>query len=705
MNSYQILVLIVYAVLGENEEDFDKRFCSYDKRTAICSGNMTYIPRLPHNIFVLKVWNANLTNIEKSAFNNLTHNIITKLNLSGNYIHNIHPQAFCNINHLRTLAITNEPRLDIINLKTALDNMKKDNLKVVHFNYNRWGTLPKDMFHSFGSSRIRYIYLISNELVVIYLSSFRYLKHLGKLILTRNFIKQIYMHHLPYLRYLKLDHNRIEEIPNFCDVNNESYIPKLDNLVLNKNYVARIHIQTFNCLPKLQTIKLKGIPILRLRSNIFANLHILKSIWLNDLTDLEFIEDFAFNCTSCLKLSISNNKIQFHRIDRYNPNFIFAFCRHLSHLYLQGNSFLNVNATLVHTILSPLVNLQVLNLAASQLIDLPLNLFPQMKNLRTLDIRANSLNSDDINHETLGNMSSLKSLDISANVIALINERSFSQTTLSSLRTINLARNGFSCTCELKWFVNWIKSTHINIAYYPSGYKCRHPAAMHGILLKDYNPTEEICNPWDPMYTVAISLTIIGIITFGIIIVCVKCQINITNYIYLIRVSYNQRNGNVQLHDRENYKYHAFVVYCETDSEWVHNTFVRKMENEANILLCIHQRDFDIGETIIGNIDKYLRTSWKVVVVMSNDFAKSEWCQWEVDVILERRRHLGRDVLVLIMLTNIDTKHMTSQLKTLLESTPYLRYQNGVRENLFWKAAVKSLQRPIGHSPIAVLDG
>jgi toll-like receptor 13 len=129
------------------------------------------------------------------------------------------------------------------------------------------------------------------------------------------------------------------------------------------------------------------------------------------------------------------------------------------------------------------------------------------------------------------------------------------------------------------------------------------------------------------------------------------------------------------------------------------------MENEANILLCIHQRDFDIGETIIGNIDKYLRTSWKVVVVMSNDFAKSEWCQWEVDVILERRRHLGRDVLVLIMLTNIDTKHMTSQLKTLLESTPYLRYQNGVRENLFWKAAVKSLQRPIGHSPIAVLDG
>lgn len=705
MNSYQILVFIVYAVLGKNNEDFDKRFCSYDKRIAFCSGDMTYIPRLPNNILVLTVWNTNLKNIGKFAFYNLTHHIITKLNLSGNYIHNIHPQAFCNLNNLRTLAITNEPRLDVNNLKTALDNMKKKKLKVVHFNYNRWGTLPKDMFHSFGSSRIRYIYLNSNELVVIYLSSFRYLKHLSKLILTKNFIKQIYMHHLPYLVYLKLDHNRIEETPNFCDVNNESYIPKINKLDLNENYVAQIHIRTFSCLPKLQTLKLNGIPIRKLKSNIFANLKILKIIWLNDLANLEFIEDFAFNCTSCLKLSISNNKIQFHRIERYNPNLIFAFCRHLVHLDLQRNSFLNVKATLVHTILSPLVNLQVLNLAASQLIDLPLNLFPQMKNLRTLDIRANSLNNDDINQETIGNMSSLRSLDISANVIALINERSFSQTMLSSLRTINLARNGFSCTCELKWFINWIKSTHINIAYYPIGYKCRYPAAMKDILLKDYNPTEEICNPWNPLYTVAISLTIIVIITSGIIIICIKCQINVRNYVYLIRVSYNQRNGSVQLHDRENYKYHAFVVYCEADSEWVHKTFVRKMENEADILLCIHQRDFDIGETIIGNIDKYLRTSWKVVVVMSNDFAKSEWCQWEVDVILERRRHLGRDVLVLIMLTNIDTKHMTSQLKTLLESTPYLRYQNGAQENLFWKAAVKSLQRPLGHPPIAVLDG
>jgi hypothetical protein len=44
---------------------------------------------------------------------------------------------------------------------------------------------------------------------------------------------------------------------------------------------------------------------------------------------------------------------------------------------------------------------------------------------------------------------------------------------------------------------------------------------------------------------------------------------------------------------------------------------------------------------------------------MSNDFAKSEWCQWEVDIVQERRRRLGRDVFLLVMLKNITSKYMS----------------------------------------------
>ncbi|VDI71548.1 Hypothetical predicted protein, partial [Mytilus galloprovincialis] len=95
--------------------------------------------------------------------------------------------------------------------------------------------------------------------------------------------------------------------------------------------------------------------------------------------------------------------------------------------------------------------------------------------------------------------------------------------------------------------------------------------------------------------------------------------------------------------------------------------------------------------------------SWKVVVILSNEFAKSEWCQWEVDVVQERRRRYGRDVFLLIMLKNIDSNHMTNQLRAILYSGPSLRYQTGVGEDLFWAVAIETLRKPLEHLPTALV--
>jgi hypothetical protein len=91
------------------------------------------------------------------------------------------------------------------------------------------------------------------------------------------------------------------------------------------------------------------------------------------------------------------------------------------------------------------------------------------------------------------------------------------------------------------------------------------------------------------------------------------------------------------------------------------------------------------------------------VGIISNAFTKSEWCQWEVDIIQERRRRQGRDAVLIIMLKTITSRHMTSPLRTLLDSTSHLRYKKGVGEDLFWKAVTEGVRKPIGHSPISEL--
>ena len=87
---------------------------------------------------------------------------------------------------------------------------------------------------------------------------------------------------------------------------------------------------------------------------------------------------------------------------------------------------------------------------------------------------------------------------------------------------------------------------------------------------------------------------------------------------------------------------------------------------------------------------------------MSNDFARSEWCQWETEFVHERRRRQGKDAFVLIMLRTIDSAHMTSSIKALLHTTPYLRYQPGIGEDLFWQAVTNALLKPLSVPPMAI---
>ena len=117
-----------------------------------------------------------------------------------------------------------------------------------------------------------------------------------------------------------------------------------------------------------------------------------------------------------------------------------------------------------------------------------------------------------------------------------------------------------------------------------------------------------------------------------------------------------------QIRCHEDFQYHAFVVYCDEDRHWVHNDFVRRLA-----------------------------------------FTKNEWCQWEVDINQERGRRQGRDAVLMIMLKTITSKHMTSPLCTLLDSTSHLQYKRGVGEDSFWKAVTEGIRKPIGHSPISEL--
>jgi hypothetical protein len=416
---------------------------------------------------------------------------------------------------------------------------------------------------------------------------------------------------------------------------------------------------------------------------------------------IKIIERNAFNLSGLEVLTLDECFYHFDELDSSALLQFFALIPNLQILNMENN-FLPSDTHSISLLFKPISKIRKLHLDSCKLYQLPVGLFSNFHYLEELTLNGNKLSNWGNGNDVFGNLSSIRHLDIAGNRINIINETSFPVPLLLSMKTLNLAYNPYYCICDQMWFGDWLRRTHITVPGYPEKYKCVQPADMTNTLLKDYKPDVETCTPWNPLFTIIISISASVVFLIILFLTILKCHTNIKNYIYLLRVYSYRKRGYAPITDSDDFEYHAFVVYCDADRLWVHNKFVKKLEKEEGVRLCIHHRDFEVGETISGNIDKFLKKSWKVVVIMSNDFAKSEWCQWEVDIVQERRRRLGRDVFLLVMLKNITSKYMTSPLRTLLDSTPHLKYPHGVGEDIFWKAAIESLRKPIGNPPVSI---
>ncbi|XP_063444339.1 toll-like receptor 13 [Mytilus trossulus] len=694
INICLLLGLIIYV------ESHDDILCPFDlckctKVRAICSGeDLTYIPRFPKDVVSFTFCNGNLGILSKEITKNLTFNVISVLRFINNTIVRLEPDAFSSFVTIKTLRISSELSLPATDVMNALNTMKLTRLKSLVLTSNGWRFLPDDMFKAVKANTFD-INLNGNNLQLLNLSWFSNISRQLTLRVSFNKISTIIPDSVFSLEKLCLDSNEITKFPKFCINNgNNSALPKLRYLSLSNNKFG--NIGAFRCFPGVKILKIGYNSIGRIAYNTFTGLNKLTNLTLRAIgKPLKKIEDGAFNLSSLEMLSLRECRFHFDRLSPSSQRTMLSNCYDLIFLDISGNY---LDSIILSRIIKQLQRLTYLNLENTRLGFLPSNVFPELPHIETLILSMNRIYGWD--RDVFAYVTSLHNLDLSHNLIKIINESSFPTALLINLKSISLAKNPFACTCEQIWYVSWLRKTNITLLQYPKCYYCTTPDNYNGVLLKDYKPSFLSCNP---MFLVVISISALACLLILTMVIFLKCNTNVKNFLYLLKVKQFRRQGYLPILNSDDYEYHAFVVYCNENRMWVHNDFVKKLENEEGFKLCIHHRDFDIGVSISGNVDKYLQNSWKVVVIISNAFAKSEWCQWEVDIIQERRRQHGRNALLLVMLENITSKNMTSPLRTLLDSTPHLRYKKGIGENIFWTAVVEDLRKAIGQPPVSEL--
>ena len=144
-------------------------------------------------------------------------------------------------------------------------------------------------------------------------------------------------------------------------------------------------------------------------------------------------------------------------------------------------------------------------------------------------------------------------------------------------------------------------------------------------------------------------------------------------------------------------KYDAFVSYCSADRFWVHDCLMKTLESDLyGFKLCIHYRDFPLGEDISTVIVNSIRQSRQLIIVLSQCSVTRPWCKLEFQVALSEVMRRGIKLVVIKLGSIAVDDTMDSSLAWVLDNHTYLEWKdNSEAQKVFWFKLIRHLSGSI----------
>ncbi|XP_012499930.1 PREDICTED: toll-like receptor 6 [Propithecus coquereli] len=388
----------------------------------------------------------------------------------------------------------------------------------------------------------------------------------------------------------------------------------------------------------------------------------------NGLKDLFSVGLMTKDMPSLEILDVSFNSLAF---DGYKEN-----CTWVESIIILNLSS-NVLTDSVFRCLPP--RIKVLDLHSNRIESIPKDV-TSLEALQELNVALNSLTD----LPGCGAFSSLSVLIIDRNSVSQPSADFFQS--CQKIRSIQAGNNPFQCTCELREFVKNIGQVSSEVVEgWPDSYKCDYPESYKGTPLKDFHMSALSCNTALLMVTIgAITLVLAVTVTF----LCI--YLDLPWYLRMVCqwTQTRHRARNIPLEElQRTLQFHAFISYSEHDSAWVKNELVPCLEKE-DIRICLHERNFVAGKSIVENIINCIEKSYKSIFVLSPHFVQSEWCHYELYFAHHNLFREGSDNLILILLEPIPQNIIPSKyhkLKALMTQRTYLEWpKEKSKHGLFW---------------------
>ena len=635
--------------------------------------SLTYIPKIPRNVTNLNMNFNDIQNVTRKTFENITDLAITNLNLGSNGILGISNDAFMDLRHLQELDLRNNYMMNASQLSKSL-TWNALNLKMLTLNNCGLRNLSNDFFDGLENTDLEMLALRHNGMTVLNERSIHALQSLKVLDCSNNFIES-FINHVGHTTVKSMNFSNnvlIKRPPLFCDENGKSLYPNLEILDLSYNAILFPYRKAWMCLGNLKELNLSGNALRIIPNDTFSDLVSLERLDVSSMTKpIQIIQPTAFNNTNLKDLDLQNNNMIFadqitipcRNFLKYSPNLI--------SVNLGLNFFYGLNDAVIVDMLSPLSKLKILKLNEAHLMHIPENLL-QIFNLTELHLKFNQIQS--INASVFMNINTLSYLGLSFNQIEIIDSETFPEHLQDSLKKLDLSNNPFSCVpCNNIWFKKWIERSEGKIEFigWPTFYQCDFPPEKQGTRFIDYKATYEDCEPVNPMTIILVSTG-----PFLLLVIVLRSLVYEGRwYIRYWIIKCHRKCVCTTKDDLEkepllNALYDAYIIYHDEDRHFVSRELSPLMETEHGYKLFIYDRQFEAGAAKVDIFVDNIYNSNHVIAVVSKHFLNDPWCDFQLNVTIDRQIELKRKFLTLITLEDVDKQLLTKSWCVLFTKTP-----------------------------------
>lgn len=390
------------------------------------------------------------------------------------------------------------------------------------------------------------------------------------------------------------------------------------------------------------------------------------------------------------------------------PSHAFIGRKRLKILFLNSS-----NIEIIHNrTFNGLKELELLHLDHNSLTKLEGQEFDGLDNLRELYINHNNINH--IGKEMFNHMSRLKILHLDHNRLITLSVWQMNPV----ITEITLSYNPWSCDCEYtEMFREWTKrvSSITDLANIRCVYQRENRTDMvvyneTVFMSSEYgfniiNENGSICTGSPSINNsingnlTATKTIIIGdevqdyipllITTLGTLLILSVLSVVVIIFRQEMRVWFHSKFGvrlfyranDIDRDDREK-MFDAFVSYSSKDEAWVAEQLAPMLERgDPAYKLCLHYRDFPVGGYVADNIIQAVESSRRTIMVLSENFIKSEWCRFEFksahhQVLRDRRRRL-----IVVLLDDLPQKELDPDIRLYLKTNTHLHWG----DKLFWE--------------------